>query len=87
MRFLIDTHTFIWLDISPEKISAPVSTAMLDPQSEIFLSHASIWEVSIKLGTVKLHLSNPLDQVVQDQKEQNRLQILPIVYEHILMTG
>jgi PIN domain nuclease of toxin-antitoxin system len=44
---------------------------------------ASLWEIQIKLGIGKLHLRLPLAQVVNEQQQINRIQLLPLKPPHI----
>jgi PIN domain nuclease of toxin-antitoxin system len=49
MRYLLDTHTFIWADNEPAKLPLKVADAIQNPKNEIFISIASLWEMQIKL--------------------------------------
>jgi len=49
MRFLLDTHTFIWWDSQFERLSEKAKTLCQDPENEIFLSVGSLWEIQIKV--------------------------------------
>lgn len=59
MRVLLDTHAFIWLDANPGCLSPNVQSLLLDPNSELLLSSASVWEMAIKLQLGKLQLCVP----------------------------
>jgi PIN domain nuclease of toxin-antitoxin system len=48
MNLLSDTHTFIWWDGEPAKLSATVDQALSIPANMIFLSVVSVWEIQIK---------------------------------------
>lgn len=54
MRYLIDTHIFLWWLNDDEKISPKVYNIIKDPQNTIFLSTASLWEIVIKKNIGKL---------------------------------
>lgn len=53
MRYLLDTHIWLWLLESPTKIASPVRTA-LEAADELVLSVASVWEIAIKVNLGKL---------------------------------
>ena len=55
MNILIDTHIFIWLLKTPEKIS-PEHTAILKSPHTFFLSSISIAEMMIKSSIGKLQV-------------------------------
>lgn len=84
MKAIIDTHTLIWIDQDPAKLSPAAVAHFNDPACEILLSVASIWEIVVKLATGKLALSGEVNQVIRDIQAQNPLHILPITYDHVL---
>jgi len=54
VRYLLDTHVFLWA--CAEKLSTKVIEIIQNPQSILFLSCASIWEISIKMSIGKLKI-------------------------------
>ncbi len=48
MKLLLDTHTFIWLDTAPEKLSPTALAACEAPDNELYFSVVSAWEIQIK---------------------------------------
>ena len=84
MKLLLDTHTFIWWDSDPQKLSATVLTQLQSPNNIIFLSVASIWEMQIKHQLGKLPLRLPLTDIIEDQRQNNGIIFLPILSEHVL---
>ena len=54
MKFLLDTHLLLWAASQPEKLSKQAQELIEHPDSELFFSAASLWEISIKqrLGRV-----------------------------------
>lgn len=52
MRILLDTHLLLWALAEPEKLS--VTTRKRLDVAEVFVSAASVWEVSIKVALGKL---------------------------------
>jgi PIN domain nuclease of toxin-antitoxin system len=77
VRLLLDTHTFIWWDSAPDKLSPASAAALRDPANDVFLSVASVWEVVIKGQLGKLSLSLPLADIVARQ-QSNGLQLLEV---------
>ena len=82
-QLLLDTHTFLWWDSAPERLSATVLALCQDPAVVLYLSLVSLWEIQIKSGLGKLPLALPLVKIVQRQQTQHGMQILPITDEHI----
>ena len=53
MRFLLDTHSFLWTLFSPDKLSKRARTSILDPENEVFVTVVSFWEISLKYALGK----------------------------------
>jgi PIN domain nuclease of toxin-antitoxin system len=83
VKGLLDTHTFIWWDSDPDRLSDRARAFILDPSNEALLSVVSVWEIVIKRALGKLHLHRPIDGIVIDQTA-NGIAILPVVLEHVL---
>lgn len=61
MNYLLDTHALLWNLVSAKKLSAQVKDIVLNPESNIFISAVSLWEISLKyrIGKLKLTGKNP----------------------------
>ncbi|MBK9257913.1 MAG: type II toxin-antitoxin system VapC family toxin [Saprospiraceae bacterium] len=57
MKYLIDTHTLLWIAYNQKKLSEKVSTILLDSQHEFFISVVSVWEINVKFSIGKLDLN------------------------------
>lgn len=84
MRVLLDTHTFLWLDNDPDKLSPKVVSICADPSNTLLLSVASIWEMQIKLQLGKLTLPAPLADIVANQIKNNQIELLSVQFPHVL---
>ena len=84
MRLLLDTHTFIWWDSEPTKLSAQALALCQDQQNSLLLSVASVWEMQIKLQLGKLRMTLPLSELIEHQQQTNHLEVLPILLPHVL---
>lgn len=62
MKYLIDTHVFIWALMNPEKLSKKIYEIIEDEENEVYLSPISFWEIAIKYQAGKLNMGriNPL---------------------------
>lgn len=83
MNLLLDTHVFLWLNDTPEKLSSTALAACQDENNTLFLSLASAWEIQIKQQLGKLELRESLQTLISTQQQQNGLQLLPIELAHI----
>jgi PIN domain nuclease of toxin-antitoxin system len=84
MKLLLDTHTFIWWDSEPAKLSPQVLALCQDRTNSLLLSVASIWEMQIKLQLGKLKLDLPLVEIIEGQQQRNNIEVLPVALAHVL---
>lgn len=83
MKFLIDTHILLWhLEDSPKQ-SETVKKELQDSSNQIFISQASLWEMSIKISLGKLKIPVPLEDLLF-HLERSAWAILPIQNKDIL---
>lgn len=90
MKLLLDTHAFLWLVEGSANLSATARTAFSDPTNSLFLSVASVWELSIKTSRTNppLRLNDSLDQYITKWTAAYQIQVLPIDLPHALhVTG
>lgn len=84
MKFLLDTHAFLWWDANAEQLPDSLVKTLQDPAHEITLSVVSAWEMQIKAALGKLELRTPLSTLIGEQREKNGLGVLPVSLEHVL---
>ena len=56
MKLLLDTCAFLWLASDLAQFSEPAAREIQDDANEIFFSHASAWEICLKVRAGKIHL-------------------------------
>jgi PIN domain nuclease of toxin-antitoxin system len=83
MKFLLDTHIFIWYVTDHSRLSATVLASINDENHEIFLSKASIWEMAIKHCLGKLTFRLPFEVFIAEQITINNFSLLDIKISHI----
>jgi PIN domain nuclease of toxin-antitoxin system len=81
MQYLIDAHVFIWFLENSPKLLQSIKDLIEDENSDIFISIASLWEISIKNSLGKLPLSRNYNEL-SDILDENLIEILPISFEH-----
>ena len=59
---LLDTHAFIWFDLTPEKISLRARTLIQNPDTVVLISPMTAWELGIKFALGKLPEAQTLVQ-------------------------
>lgn len=50
MKWLLDTHLLLWAAGTPDRLSPEALALIESPESDLFFSAASIWEIAIKRG-------------------------------------
>jgi len=82
MRVLLDTHTFLWWNMEAPQLSLRAKEIISNGENEIFLSAASVWEISIKAAKGKLVLPEPPAQYIANRMGLYRFQPLLIQVSH-----
>jgi PIN domain nuclease of toxin-antitoxin system len=84
VKILIDTHCWLWLNQSPQRFSKRTLATLADPDTERWLSVASVWELGIKVAMGKLALPVPVDDYVTTRLATTVTQPLSITASHAL---
>lgn len=87
MQVLLDTHCWLWCIAEPEKLSNRVREIALNSSNELFLSAASIWEISIKVSLGKLPLPEPSNEFIPHWLKVLNITTLNIRAEHALVVA
>lgn len=83
MGYLLDTHTLIFY-IEGKKILSSQVKKIIDDKKELFVSTASLWEISIKNGLGKLPLKGEFSQI-HDFLLLNSIEILTLDFNDFLI--
>lgn len=78
MSYLVDTHTFLWVVLSPQKISKKVKNILLDPKASKYVSVITFWEISLKFSLGKLDLNGALPDGMPPVAKDAGLEILEL---------
>jgi len=87
MKFLLDTHVFLWMAAEPEKISEKARVCIMNADNTLYLSIVSLWEMQIKTQLGKLALDVPLDELWRRQQIEADILLLPTREEHVWELG
>lgn len=85
MKYLLDTHIFLWWSSEPERLPENILSICQNIDSTLIISVASAWEIQLKQQLGKIKLSLPLEQFIHDQQVSNRFEILSINLDHIFV--
>ncbi len=79
MRLLLDTHALLWALAAPARLPGPAAAAIRDPDNEVFVSAANVWEIAIKVALGKV--AADLDEVVASFDDAG-FDELPVTVSH-----
>lgn len=83
MKAIIDTHSYIWYINGDNRLSQKALDIIDNKSNDIFISSASIWELSIKIKLGKLKLISEFENIEQDLSDF-RISVLYISMSDIL---
>lgn len=78
MNLLIDTHTLLWHARGDPQMSRTAAALVVDPNNNLYLSMASVWEVAIKSGLKKLTVTGGYSAFFTNSIQNYGLFVLPV---------
>ena len=87
MRYLLDTHAFLWWVLDDPRLSRAAADAIRDPANEILFSAASAWEIAIKAHLGRIAFEDDLAEFIPRQMVANGFMNLPITIDHALQVA
>ncbi len=87
MIYLLDTHTFLWFINDDDVLTATARALIEDPESIVYLSIASVWEIAIKVSLGKLELPSPFAEFITQQLRENYITLCAIKTEYLGMVA
>jgi PIN domain nuclease of toxin-antitoxin system len=81
MKLLLDTHILLWWLDDDKKLSEFGRQFIQNPDNDVYVSHASLWEIQIKNMSGKLNAS--VETIIQ-QLPVNNFQQFSVHTDHIL---
>src|SRR5438105_3812750 len=87
MRFLIDTHCWLWAVSSPHRLRDQAVELVRDPSNAIFFSSVSALEIAIKFASRKLDLPMPPAELLPASLDALPITHLPVYVTHALRVG
>ena len=84
MQLLLDTHILLWWLSDDRKLAKSAREIIANPNNDVLVSSASVWEISIKTGLGRLEIE--LDDL-EDAIVKNGFRPLPIGLRHAVTAG
>ena len=86
VRYLLDTHIWLWSLLDPGRLTTEVSSALKDSGNELWLSPISLWEFSVLEDRGRIELSNPFEGWVEKALAITPIRQAPVTLEIALAT-
>jgi PIN domain nuclease of toxin-antitoxin system len=83
MGLLLDTHVLLWALKGDAKLSQRARHCVADASQTRWVSIASAWEITIKVGLGKLYLPVSIHELVPAKLRSMNLEILGIQPRHL----
>lgn len=83
LKFLLDTHCWLWLKDDWSRLPSPVRRRILRDPAELVLSAVSVIEIGIKHAAGRLKLDSSPDRFVDELKAEGAA-LLNVTVEHVL---
>ena len=80
MKYILDTHVWIWWHMHPEMLSAKVKSLLSTPEryEELLLSAISPWEFSKLLEKKRIGISCNPEEWITEALDMPKLRIVPL---------
>jgi PIN domain nuclease of toxin-antitoxin system len=76
MKYLLDTHIFLWFISGDKQLPGEYRDIIRNPANEVFLSAVSLWEAIVKYQLGKLPLPQPPENYLPVQRERHQISSL-----------
>jgi PIN domain nuclease of toxin-antitoxin system len=84
MMLLLDTCTFLWALSGVPALPVRVADLVRDPDNQVFLSAASVWEIAVKYAAGRLTLPERPERYVPTMRAERGFAALAIDEESAL---
>ena len=84
MSYLLDTHCWLWLQTTPERLPAELLDILTDRSVDLFLSAASAWELGIKHAADRIRLPEAPGNYVREGMRRSGVRELSMSHSHAL---
>jgi PIN domain nuclease of toxin-antitoxin system len=80
MKYLLDTHVWVWWNMYPKKLSQRVRSLIADPEQyeELLLSAISCWEFSKLLEKKRIGISCDPEEWIREALKMPKLRVVSL---------
>jgi PIN domain nuclease of toxin-antitoxin system len=87
VKYLLDTHAFLWFVSEDNRLSSKAQSIIINSQNEVYFSAVSAWELSIKIRLDRLTIEEDLEPFIIKQLAENNFSTLSITIFHSIYTS
>jgi PIN domain nuclease of toxin-antitoxin system len=81
VRLLLDTHIWVWSILDPDRVSKRVTSRLVDPDNEIWLSPVSVWETTLLVERKRIAVEGDAREWVERALRASSPREAPLTYE------
>ncbi|MGA2696349.1 MAG: type II toxin-antitoxin system VapC family toxin [Terriglobales bacterium] len=81
MKYLLDTHIWLWGSLQPDRLSSQVREILDNPQNELWLSPVSVWELTVLCRKGRFSVLPDMPAWVAKNLSDSRLIEAPLTVE------
>jgi PIN domain nuclease of toxin-antitoxin system len=78
VKFLLDTHAFLWMVSGDGRVPDEVRATLRSDDHSVWLSAVSVWEIAIKQMQGRLHLPAPAVAYTSRQRRSHHVSALAV---------
>ena len=78
MKFLLDTHIFLWYISGDKRLPATFRDVIRDLENQVFFSVISFWQAIVKYQLGKLQLPYSPDMYLPEQRKKHQIASLDL---------
>lgn len=87
MRLLLDTQSYLWFRVAPDRLRVDVANQLADIENSVLFSAVSSWEISIKYYAGKLPLPESPETFIMSGFAKYGIEPLAIQHAQTLRAG
>ena len=81
MKYLLDTHIWIWSVLHPDRVSRRVDGVLTDTGNELWLSPVSVWELTLLCRKKRFRLEPDISTWVEKSRSELQLIEAPLTID------
>jgi len=84
VKYLLDTHTFLWTIADSSSLSKKALETIKSPKNDIYVSAVTFWEISIKSRIKKLNLDSLKPEELISLAEKMEFELISLTPEEAI---